>query len=61
MKAVYAKMQAANPNLWLMQNDGFAGAARWTPYWNTTDKWMLDVVRDIPQVRNMHLIFVSHE
>ncbi|KAJ9106566.1 hypothetical protein QFC20_004058 [Naganishia adeliensis] len=43
MKAVYAKMQAVNPNLWLMQNDGFAGASRWTPYWNTTDKWMLDV------------------
>jgi hypothetical protein len=45
VKAVYAKMQAVNPNLWLMQNDGFAGASRWTPYWNTTDKWMLDVVR----------------
>jgi hypothetical protein len=45
-KAVYAKMQAVNPNLWLMQNDAFGGASRWTPYWSRSDKWLVEEVRD---------------
>jgi hypothetical protein len=44
IKAVYAKMQARLPNVWLMQNDSFMGPSFWSRFWNTTDKWVIDSV-----------------
>ncbi|KAJ9119456.1 hypothetical protein QFC24_005689 [Naganishia onofrii] len=42
IKAVYAKMQKRNKNLWLMQNDAFMGAKYWAPFWNKGDKIAFD-------------------
>ncbi|KAI5452871.1 hypothetical protein NCC49_006410 [Naganishia albida] len=42
LKAVYAKMQKRNPNLWLMQNDAFMGAKYWAPFWTKGQKIAFD-------------------
>lgn len=44
LKAVYAKMQKRNPNLWVMINDAFMGAKYWAPFWSKGQNVAFDSV-----------------
>lgn len=56
IKAVYAKMQKRNSNLWLMQNDAFMGASFWTSFCNKGDKIAFDSVRECLAISTTPLI-----